>query len=87
MSQKVDLSDMAEKWSSTVVTRTKIGEFSGGMITPGYMANLDAAGEGPADSFMMGGKKCYRVKSLISWLEARIETAAPPKTPAAHGRR
>ena len=78
---KIDLSDLDEKWPSTVVTRAKIGEFTGGMITPGYIANLDAAGEGPEGSFMMGGRRCYRVKPLISWLEARIASATPPRTP------
>lgn len=77
--EKVDLSDLADKWPSTVVARPKVGEFSGWMVTPGHVANCDSAGTGPEGSFMMAGKRCYRVKSFIAWLEQRVN--ASPQTP------
>lgn len=70
--RKIDLSHLADKWASTVVARSEVGNFSGGMVMPKYLANLDSKGEGP-DRIRIGRKIGYPVKSFISWLEARAE--------------
>ena len=36
--------DLKTKWPSAIVARTEIGRFSGGMLSPGYLANLDSIG-------------------------------------------
>jgi hypothetical protein len=71
------LRDLAIKWPSTVVARDEIDRFSGGLVTPRYVANLDSRGLGPAGRFMVGGKVAYSVNSVIDWLMAR---AKPVKT-------
>lgn len=67
---QVDLSSLAEKWPSGIVPREKIGDFTGGLLSPGYLANLDSIGEGP-ESFRIGRKRVYAVPALIKWLEQR----------------
>jgi hypothetical protein len=68
---KIDLSFLAEKWPSTIVSRTQISRFTGGLICPRRMANLDCLGQGPEGALRIGRHVAYPVKSLISWLESR----------------
>jgi len=69
--KSIDLSSLAKKWPSPYVVRKKISKFSGGIITPGYISNLDSQGEGPCGRIQVGRQIVYEVESLISWLEAR----------------
>lgn len=62
----------AAKWPTTIVARTEVKSFSGGLISSGTMANLDSLGEGPEGAFSVGRKKCYPVESLCDFLIARI---------------
>ena len=62
--------EMADKWPSGVVARTKLEQFSGGMITAKYAANLDSLGQG-APRITIGRKVGYPVASLVAWLRAR----------------
>ena len=73
---------MATQWPSTIVAREKIGEFTGGVISPTYMANLDSKGLGPARIIRIGRKAAYSVEDLVDWLEDRAleEIAKRPKT-------
>ena len=71
MKNKVDLSFLADRWPSDVVARKEVGKFSGGLVAPGTLANMDSKGEGPSGGFKIGRKKGYPVKSLIEWLEQR----------------
>ena len=68
---KVDLKDLASRWPSPFVARTEIKNFSGGLISEKYLANLDSQGAGPAGRFKIGRKVGYPVDSLIRWLEGR----------------
>jgi hypothetical protein len=69
---KVDLSNLAQKWPSTVVARTEVSNFSGGLINEKYLANLDSQGTGPENRFKIGRKVGYSVESLIAWLQSRL---------------
>jgi len=71
MKKEIDLSSMAARWPSSHVAREKIGEFTGGIITPKTLANLDSAGDGPHGRITIGRKIAYPVAELISWLESR----------------
>ncbi len=74
MSDKtIDLSHLAKHWPSTIVAREKIREFTGGAISPGRIANLDAIGEGPPGRMKIGRKIAYPVDDLIHWLEQRTK--------------
>lgn len=69
--EKVNLSPLAARWPSSLVAREKIAEFTGGILTPKTLANLDATGEGPKGRITVGRKVAYPVDLLIAWLEAR----------------
>lgn len=62
---------MLEKWESSVVCRGEIGRFSGGLVAPKSLANLDSQGKGPTGAFRVGSKVAYPVESVVSWLETR----------------
>jgi len=64
---------LAEKWPSTFVARDRISEFTGGLVSPGRIANLDSQGEGPPNRFRVGRKVCYPVSGLTEWLQARAQ--------------
>jgi len=68
---KHELQELAAKWPSTVVARQKVGEFSGGLLHPRTMANLDSLGQGPKGRIRLGRRVAYTVESLIQWMEAR----------------
>lgn len=68
----IDLSNLANGWPSTYVTRNQLAKFTGGMVTPGSMAVFDSKGEGPAGRFIVNRKTAYTVKNVIEWLEARV---------------
>lgn len=63
--------ELMEKWPSSMVAREQIGSFSGGLLTPGYMANMDSQGRGPCGRIRVGRKVAYPVNELVKWLEAR----------------
>lgn len=66
-----DLSAFIEAWPAPFVERQHLKEFSGGLIDPRTMANMDAKGAGPAGRVKIGRKVIYPVKSLVEWLESR----------------
>ncbi len=70
---KINLSQMAKNWSAPYVVRNEVDRFSGGMIKPRYLANLDSKGLGPEERFRMGRKVVYPVASIVSWLESRCQ--------------
>ncbi|MBW2365774.1 MAG: hypothetical protein JRF25_12120 [Deltaproteobacteria bacterium] len=70
---KVDFSSLASRWPSTFVARQHVGRFSGGILDPKYMANLDCQGKGIKNRIRIGRKIAYPVKDLIKFLESRSE--------------
>lgn len=72
---RIDLSHMAAKWPSSIVTRRDFGKFSGGAVSPGTVANADHKGIGPRGRFRIGQKTAYTVEAAIRWLEARATNA------------
>lgn len=66
--------EMQEKWESAVVARTEVTRFTGGLLSPAYMANLDSLGQGP-DRIHIGRKCCYPTTALVEWLRSRSNRA------------
>lgn len=66
-----NLNFLADKWPSAIVARTDVGKFTGGLINPRTMANLDSASLGPA-KMTVGRKVAYPVDGFIKWLESRM---------------
>lgn len=73
------IDEMAAKWPSSVVARTEIQKFTGGVYSPKTIANLDSLGRGIEDRFYIGKSIVYPVPSLVAWLKARLD--APIKRP------
>jgi hypothetical protein len=68
---KVTLQSLADKWPSPFVARQEIRQFSGGIISEKYIANLDSQGAGPPGRIRCGRKIAYPVNQLVEWLEGR----------------
>jgi hypothetical protein len=68
---KVTLQSLADKWPSPFVARQEIKQFSGGIISEKYIANLDSQGAGPPGRIRCGRKVAYPVNELVAWLERR----------------
>jgi len=64
-------SEMAARWPSAVVARSKIDQFTGGLLSPKTIANLDSAGEGPPVRVEVYGHIGYPVESFTKWLRTR----------------
>ena len=71
-----NLSHLAAKWPSSIVSRRKVSDFSGGILSEKYLANLDSLGEGPP-RIKIGRQVAYPVSTLITWLENRVEESIP----------
>jgi len=63
----------AERWPSDLVARSEVRAFSGGLLNPKSLANLDCLGLGP-ERVRVGAKVAYTLEGLVSWLEERTET-------------
>lgn len=68
-----DFQKLARNWPSPIVSRTEIAKFSGGLLTPRTLANLDSLNEGPPRG-RCGRKVFYPVDELVKWLAARSES-------------
>ena len=69
------LQKMVENWPSEIVARTSIKAFSGGLLNPRTMANLDSLGQGPDGVVKCGRKSGYIVRELVSWMRKRMQVA------------
>jgi len=67
----MDLQKLKERWPSSIVSRAKVGEFSGGILNPKSLANADSAGVGPAGRIRIGRLVAYDIDQLILWMESR----------------
>ncbi len=65
------IDDMAFKWPSTIVARKAVKEFTGGVVSQKYLANMDTAGTGPDGRFLLNNQIVYPVQSLVEWLKQR----------------
>jgi len=63
--------EMADNWPSEIIARTQIKVFTGGLINPNYIANLDCRGEGPSGRIKSGRKTCYQKRAFVKWLRER----------------
>jgi len=61
---------LAERWGHPFVPRSKVGIFSGGLLHPRTMANLDSLGLGPG-KITHGHRVVYQTSALIEWMERR----------------
>ena len=62
--------EIGERWPSAIVSRSEIGNFTGGMLSSKYLANLDSLGVGPK-RVTIGRRVGYPVKDFVQWLRER----------------
>lgn len=62
---------LANKWPSSIVARTEIRKFTGGLVSEKALANRDSLKTGPLGRIRIGKKICYPVDSIIQWLESQ----------------
>lgn len=72
MEGKFDI--LKEHWKQPIVPRPKVGDFSGGMLNPKTMANMDSLGIGP-QTLKYNKRVFYRVDHLLEWMEQRDKAA------------
>ena len=82
-----DLSLLKHRWPSEFVARGQVGAFTGGLVSPGPLANADCVGEGPGGAIRIGNKVGYPVDSLIRWIESRVKELKPDLSQARVARR
>lgn len=63
---------MGATWPSEIIARKQIGTFTGGMMSPRTLANLDCLGVGPAGVVKIGNTVGYSKRSLLEWLIAKL---------------
>ena len=67
--------EMVERWGSPAVARTEAGKFSGGLINPRTLANLDSLGCGVVGRFRVKNRIAYPAKCLAQFLRERSREA------------
>ncbi|MDY0222909.1 MAG: hypothetical protein RBR67_17400 [Desulfobacterium sp.] len=70
---KIDFSGIIKSNPCGFIIREKIGEASGGILSPGYAANLDSAGKGIKGRFKVGRKVAYPAHAVVEFLEERAQ--------------
>lgn len=66
-----DFQLMVESWDGgPYVPRSLVDKFSGGILNPKTLANLDSQGEGP-ERVKYGKKIYYPVEKLAQWAQRR----------------
>jgi hypothetical protein len=73
MTREEIVQQLVERWPSPLVARCESGRFSGGVVSPRYLANLDSAGKGPTIRVQFGGKVAYPTRVLAEWLAGRVK--------------
>ncbi len=66
------LKTLADAWHSPLVARKEVDKFSGGLLNPRTMSNLDCNGKGPP-RIRLGRCIAYPTVDLIKWMEDRME--------------
>ncbi len=71
--QKYNFDGMLKKWPSDFVAREKVSEFTGGLLSPGTMANIDSDRERQGPPRVRFGRKiAYPTLSFVKWLNDKF---------------
>ena len=65
-----DFDELVRAWPSPLVARKEVSRFSGGLLSPRTMANLDSQKKGP-ERVRVGGRTAYPTRALADWLRNR----------------
>jgi hypothetical protein len=75
------IDQMAANWGSNIVARKEIGRFSGGILSPKTLANMDSKGEGPEGRFIICNQTAYPIQKIIKFMKDRVAEKWQKKTP------
>jgi len=67
-----DFNKLARSWPSAIVARTEVSRFSGGLLSPRTLANLDSLKQGPPRR-RCGKKVFYEAADLCAWMARRAQ--------------
>lgn len=68
----MDIFDELEAaWSAPIVARREVSKFSGGVLNPRTLSNLDSLGEGPPRVKIGEKTVAYPTNSLVAWMRDR----------------
>jgi hypothetical protein len=65
--------ELAAAWPAPIVARREVGRFSGGVLNPRSMSNLDSLGLGPPRLKIGEKTVAYPTKSLVAWMRDRAQ--------------
>lgn len=68
---------LKKNWPSTLVARSEVSRFSGGILSARYLANLDSRGIGIAERIRIGRKIAYPIDSLVRFLQEKATKLGP----------
>lgn len=63
--------ELAEAWPAPVVARREVSRFSGGVLNPRTLANLDSLGQGPPRIALRPRVIAYPTRALVEWMRDR----------------
>jgi hypothetical protein len=63
---------LIDRWGSGLVSRAQFRQFSGGLYSPGTVANADSQGNGIPRLTAKGQKCAYRVEDAAEWVASRL---------------
>lgn len=66
-----DFNKMADAWPAPIVARHNVDKFSGGLLHPRTLANLDCLGQGP-EKIILGSRIYYDKHDLVAWMSKRF---------------
>jgi hypothetical protein len=59
---------LVQRWPSALVSRDKLKEFSGGVISGRTAANYESLGKGCRAKLIVGKRACYPTEAVAEWL-------------------
>lgn len=62
---------LVDHWPSSMVARTEVGRFSGGILSGKTLANMASRGEAVPAALRIGRKVAYDARELANWLQER----------------
>lgn len=63
---------LISRWGSGIVSRAQFREFSGGLYSPGTIANADSAGQGIPRLTANGQKCAYLTEDAAEWVAKKL---------------
>ena len=67
----MSVDDLKKSWPSPIVERQQLAKFSGGLLHPKTISNLDSRGCGISGKMRCGRKVYYNVDAVLAFIKSR----------------